>query len=292
MAAISRVGLTENILKNDRICSRHFITEKPADLLDDTNPDWLPMQNLGHSKSRLHSTAIERWEVRNAKQANRDESLQGTSDSMMTNHSDADHVHDEVTTRMAVRKADASTQIGLKVVQDASTQTNFGVFPMDTTTQTCQNITSLPAFSEDAVLPDDYVRFYTGLPNCKVLKAVFYLIKPALSHHKHCKLTPFQEFIMVLMKLRLNAQMQDLAYRFSISYSTVSRIFSKWMNIMNRRLGHLILWPNRDALTKTMPICFQESFGKKVAVIIDCFEVFLERPSNLHTVKNEVCKAH
>ena len=87
---------------------------------------------------------------------------------------------------------------------------------------------------------------------------------------------------MVLMKLRLNAQMQDLAYRFSISFSTVSRIFSKWMNIINRRLGHLILWPNRDVLTKTMPICFQESFGKKVAVIIDCFEVFLERPSNLH----------
>ena len=62
LAAISRVGLTENILKNDRICSRHFITGKPADLLDDTNPDWLPTQNLGHSKSRLHSTAIERWE--------------------------------------------------------------------------------------------------------------------------------------------------------------------------------------------------------------------------------------
>ena len=88
---------------------------------------------------------------------------------------------------------------------------------------------------------------------------------------------------MVLMKLRLNAQMQDLAYRFIISFSTVSRIFSKWMNIMNRRLGHLILWPNRDALTRTMPICFQESFGKKVTVIIDCFEVFLERPSNLQS---------
>ena len=31
-----------------------------------------------------------------------------------------------------------------------------------------------------------------------------------------------------------------------------------------------------------MPACFQESFGKKVAIVIDCFEVFLERPSNLH----------
>ena len=30
-----------------------------------------------------------------------------------------------------------------------------------------------------------------------------------------------------------------------------------------------------------MPMCFQESFGKKVAVIINCFEIFLDRPSNL-----------
>ena len=30
-----------------------------------------------------------------------------------------------------------------------------------------------------------------------------------------------------------------------------------------------------------MPMCFQESFGKKVAVIIDRFEIFLDRPSNL-----------
>ena len=30
-----------------------------------------------------------------------------------------------------------------------------------------------------------------------------------------------------------------------------------------------------------MPVCFQYSFGKKVTVIIDCFEVFFEKPSNL-----------
>ena len=30
-----------------------------------------------------------------------------------------------------------------------------------------------------------------------------------------------------------------------------------------------------------MPMCFQESFGKKVAIIIDCFEIFLDHPTNL-----------
>jgi len=31
-----------------------------------------------------------------------------------------------------------------------------------------------------------------------------------------------------------------------------------------------------------MPQCFQFSFGNKVTVIIDCFEVFIDRPSNLY----------
>ncbi len=41
------MGLTEEILKNDRICSRHFILGKPAEVLDVTSPNWLPSLNLG-----------------------------------------------------------------------------------------------------------------------------------------------------------------------------------------------------------------------------------------------------
>ena len=57
LKAISRVGLTEKILKNDRICSRHFKSGKPADLIDSTNPDWLPSLHLGHRKS-LRAAAV------------------------------------------------------------------------------------------------------------------------------------------------------------------------------------------------------------------------------------------
>ena len=46
-------------------------------------------------------------------------------------------------------------------------------------------------------------------------------------------------------------------------------------------MAPLILWPEREQLWKSMPVCFQCSFGKKVTVIIDCFEVFIEKPSNL-----------
>ncbi len=46
---------------------------------------------------------------------------------------------------------------------------------------------------------------------------------------------------------------------------------------------YIIFWPDRDSLQKTMPLCFDVSgiLWQKVAVIIDCFEIFIERPSNL-----------
>ena len=48
--AISRGDLTEKIMANNWICSRHFINGKPAPLEHESNPDWLPTQNLGHCK--------------------------------------------------------------------------------------------------------------------------------------------------------------------------------------------------------------------------------------------------
>ena len=46
LAVISRDDLTESKLENERICSRHFIFGKPADLFDELNTDWLPTQHL------------------------------------------------------------------------------------------------------------------------------------------------------------------------------------------------------------------------------------------------------
>ena len=50
---------------------------------------------------------------------------------------------------------------------------------------------------------------------------------------------------------------------------------------MDVRLFLLISWSTHDALHKTMPQCFIDSFGYKTTVIIDCFEIFINRPTNL-----------
>lgn len=80
------------------------------------------------------------------------------------------------------------------------------------------------------------------------------------------------------MKIKLNCPFQDLAYRSGISVSTVS---DRWINVLSTRLQFLILCPQREELMKTMPLVFKQNFGNKVAVIIDCFEMYMERPSSL-----------
>ena len=139
----------------------------------------------------------------------------------------------------------------------------------------------LPPFCEEKFVSHDFTLTHTGLPNFKVLKAVFNHVNKTLPSDRVTKLSCFQEFVCVMLKLRTNLSNKLLGYNLGVSASTISRILLKWVTQMDIRLQGLIMWPDRDSLRKTMPICFQKAFGKKVAVIIDCFEIFVERPSNL-----------
>ena len=127
---------------------------------------------------------------------------------------------------------------------------------------------------------EDKVLFYTGLPSYEILNFVFELVSPSVSCRSH-SLSPFQEFVMVLIKLRLDVPLQDLACHFNISVPTVSRTFHSWLMTMDIRLSPFVHWPDRESLIRTMPQCFKFSFGTKTTVIIDCFEIFIEKPTNL-----------
>ena len=123
--------------------------------------------------------------------------------------------------------------------------------------------------------------YYTGLPNFLVLMQVFHLCENYIFTTSLTMLGKFEQFILVLMRLHLNLPLKDLAYRFGILQPTVSRIWHKWIDVLYKRTQFFIQWPERDLLQATMPMEFRKAFGTKVVVIIDCFELFIERPSNL-----------
>ena len=79
------------------------------------------------------------------------------------------------------------------------------------------------------------------------------------------------------MRLRLNLSGTDLAYHFQVSNSN----FFECHNVLYVKLKHLIIWPERDALFKTMPILDFRKHCPRYVVIINCFDIFLERPTNL-----------
>ena len=91
----------------------------------------------------------------------------------------------------------------------------------------------LEPFTEKSFEDDKRTLFYTGLPNCDLLKAVFQFVAPSNVVRLRV-LSDFQEFVATLMKLRLNPPLLDLAYRFNVSVSTISRAISRW----TRHHGH------------------------------------------------------
>ena len=122
---------------------------------------------------------------------------------------------------------------------------------------------------------------YTGIPDWTVFKALLALVEPALPEMRsELELSKFQRLLMFLMKVRLNLHDMDLAYRFNVHKSTVSRNFHAVLDALYIRLQPLIIWPDRETLRKTMPSCFRRFFDK-CCVIIDCTEVFIERAKNL-----------
>ena len=272
--AISRDDLTDEILNNDRVCAKHFVSGKAAKSWDKYNVDWVPTLNLGHAKKSTGNNlekAAERGQRANEREQKR--KAQREREQMLL---------EEIAAKKQ-RLNDPGEPIAdisfdeLPTHADASTQTEeFDYLVRPAPPQR-------PFDKDDFDGDDNKVNFYTGLPSFDILNTVFIQVSPFVKRTESqlLILTPFQEFALTLMKLKLNMPLGDLSYRFNISISTVSRIFLAWMVVMDIRLSPLISWPDREDLWRTMPQCFQFSFGKKTTVIIDCFEVFIDRPSNL-----------
>ena len=90
------------------------------------------------------------------------------------------------------------------------------------------------------------------------------------------------EFLMVLTRLRLGLMNEDLAY-FGISTGSASNIFTIWINLLSKVLGHCMLtWLPKESVQENLPAIFGKAGHSKTRCIIDCTEVFIERPMSLH----------
>jgi len=123
--------------------------------------------------------------------------------------------------------------------------------------------------------------YYTSFQDLVHFNYVFSCLGPASSHltYKSQKLKPQDEFLLLLMKLRLNKDDQELAWFFGISTHTVARIFKTWLNFLYYQLQELDIWSSRDIIDEHMPSDFQKKFPK-TRVILDGSEIPIEKPSD------------
>uniref|UniRef100_A0A3P9JQ83 DDE Tnp4 domain-containing protein n=1 Tax=Oryzias latipes TaxID=8090 RepID=A0A3P9JQ83_ORYLA len=120
--------------------------------------------------------------------------------------------------------------------------------------------------------------FHTGL----CADSFWLLLRAVLtfcSQPLNTRLAVHEQFLLVLMRLRLGLLFTDLGKRFGVSRTTASEIFTFWRPILARFMREkVIVWLPRDTLNRIRT--FNKNYPKATC-IIDCTEVFVQRPKNL-----------
>ena len=87
---------------------------------------------------------------------------------------------------------------------------------------------------------------------------------------------------LFLVRFRLGLLKEHVADRFGISNGTASNIFATWIKLLSKVLGHCMLaWFPRESIQEHLPPIFKKTGHSKTRCIIDCSEVFIERPKSL-----------
>ncbi len=143
------------------------------------------------------------------------------------------------------------------------------------------------------------MRFYTGIQTIAIFNSLFSLIKPHITklsywrgakayssmakknRTRQFKLCGKDQFLLLLMRLRLGLLNQDLADRFQVSEAPFSSIFATWVKFLSKFFGDaLIVWLPKEVILSNKSSVFKGK-NRKVRCIIDCSEIFIERPESL-----------
>lgn len=91
-------------------------------------------------------------------------------------------------------------------------------------------------------------------------------------------ISPKNQLFITLVRLRCGLLMKDIAYRFDISESYVSKIIITWITFMYEKFKTLNIFPKRETNRDNIPKIFQKF--KNIRVIIDGFELRTQKPTD------------
>lgn len=144
---------------------------------------------------------------------------------------------------------------------------------------------------------DEDIRLYTRFSSYAHLMSFWSQIEPALvdmvrvtsmqtatpgqdiHHGFQTSLQPIDEFFLFMNYLSLGLVQKDLANRFKIHQSTVSRIITTLANFLYQVLGAIGIWLDEETTKQHMPEVF--SAYDDTHIILDCTELRCQTPDSL-----------
>ena len=92
-------------------------------------------------------------------------------------------------------------------------------------------------------------------------------------------LSPENELLLTLARLKLDIIEDYLSLLFGVSSSTVSKIITTWVTFVANEMDALIHWPTMEEVLSAYPVCFMK--WPRIRSIIDCFEIPCDRPTHV-----------
>ena len=181
-------------------------------------------------------------------------------------------------TEKAVRASQCCTKLTAKVVQVDGDRT-FVYVLLERIEQLESQNTSLRSqlihqtfYIERFSNSDEDIAYYTGFPGYDTLMTFWHYLGDKVNHltlwrgretkitgtptchTSERKLKPIDEFVLCLMRLRVGLQITDLAFRFCISPTSVSRILTTWINFLYLEFKAIDFQPSREQIDRDMPV--------------------------------------
>ena len=301
------VGPSFRITKRTKICSMHF------------NPDdfYHSEFDIQTTRPRLKPTAVPSifpWTIKNPRRASVTSYIASSQQqrchlkvpvSEFDLNNFADNFHN-ITEDANYGDGDGNGAVDLESLEGVEDKTSTVVELQEKvkelTEQLCKvenTVTSVRFRYENIKARNDLVKFYTGFPDHVMLLAFYEEIlesdakvmrqwegnrcKDSYDDVKcgcACKLPLLEQFFMTMVRIRLGLLELDLAVRFDISQSSVSRITVTWINLLYHSLKAIEHFPPWHVVRKYMPEVFKSEYPN-TGLILDATEFSVNRPSSL-----------
>ncbi|XP_014854551.1 PREDICTED: uncharacterized protein LOC106925038 [Poecilia mexicana] len=296
ISAVKRPDINfSSIPRYIQVCSKHFHSGKPSYEMDEQNPDWVPTLLMSPPSNMSTSDRRSRRKRRRSGAAEdhiaTDMSDRQLEEQVPETPSETPEEPNNKHTTVQTIKEELSEAVGREDEHEPAskrqpTKCQLCEERMAEVNRLLQENRELRSELNKRLLAENFfkddtkkVTYYTGLPCFAVLLSLFNTVMPFLPASK--KLSQFQMVVLTLIRLRLDLPVQHLCHLFNVSHKTLSDTFADTLDVLYTRLKPAVNWPERHCLQADMPPQFLKTFGKRVAIIVDCFEIGTEKPSNL-----------